>query len=401
MDDPTQAPAEVPLPAPGEDAGRGEGGTATGAATQVPAPNERPAFGAAEIQLGLIAWLAIMAAGGIACLLLGHPEGAVFFAGAGAFALAQASDTAAVLDRYHALVHELLPRRSVHGALLRVAISSLVPLAGALFYASFGWYAWSGDAGHPYRLAAYWCAGATLVSLLLIARPAADAVTRTLFRGEVGRTRRLTARIIVLALLLPVPASMLSPALIATLQASGTQLADPGALVAQLLGELAIAFAGVGWLVRRDSRATLERLGLTAMRPAYWIVVVVGVGALIGLNSGTEWTERHFFPLLWQQDRDVTRLIAGALPVSTALLLGVSAGLGEEIAIRGALQPRLGIVLCAVLFASAHVQYSWFGMLTIGLLGVLLGGIRAGTNTTTAIVVHALYDIFAALTANS
>ena len=128
---------------------------------------------------------------------------------------------------------------------------------------------------------------------------------------------------------------------------------------------------------------------------------MTGVGALIGLNSGTEWAEHRFFPLLWQQDRDVTRLIAGALPVSTALLLGVSAGLGEEIAIRGALQPRLGIVLCAVLFASAHVQYSWFGMLTIGLLGVLLGGIRAGTNTTTAIVVHALYDIFAALTANS
>jgi membrane protease YdiL (CAAX protease family) len=86
------------------------------------------------------------------------------------------------------------------------------------------------------------------------------------------------------------------------------------------------------------------------------------------------------------------------MPLATALLLGVSAGFGEEIAIRGALQPRLGIGLCALLFASAHVQYSWFGMATIALLGVLLGGIRAGTNTTTAIAVHALYDVLAVAT---
>jgi membrane protease YdiL (CAAX protease family) len=79
----------------------------------------------------------------------------------------------------------------------------------------------------------------------------------------------------------------------------------------------------------------------------------------------------------------------------------LSAGLGEEITLRGALQPRLGILLCSVLFASAHVQYTWFGMATIGLLGLALGGIRARTNTTTAIVVHSLYDVYAALTANT
>jgi hypothetical protein len=50
-----------------------------------------------------------------------------------------------------------------------------------------------------------------------------------------------------------------------------------------------------------------------------------------------------------------------------------------------------------VLFAAGHVQYTWFGMLTILLLGLSLGLIRARTNTTTAIVVHALYDIFAAI----
>jgi hypothetical protein len=37
-------------------------------------------------------------------------------------------------------------------------------------------------------------------------------------------------------------------------------------------------------------------------------------------------------------------------------------------------------------------------MLTVGLLGVLLGVIRARTSTTTAIVVHVLYDLFAVFT---
>jgi hypothetical protein len=402
MDDPTQAPGDDSALPPAEPLLAGGGESAPAVAPGIAqAPGDAPPMEADEIQRGLLAWLAIMSAGGIACLLLGHPEGAVFFAGAGAFALAQATDSAAALERYRAFVRDRLPRRALHGALFRAMVHALVPVAGAAFYVMFAAYAWGGDPEHPYRFAAAWCAAAAVASLALVSRRLADAATRALFRGRVGRTRRLTARIVVMALLLPVPASILSPALLATLRESGTQLADPGGLVAQLLGELAIAFAGVGWLVRRHGRDTLERLGLTTMRPVHWLVVVVGVGALIGLNVGAEWVERRFFFPLWQQDRDVTLLIAGALSVPTALLLGLCAGLGEEITMRGALQPRLGIVLCAVLFASAHVQYTWFGMGTIALLGIALGVMRAGTNTTTVIVVHALYDVFAALTANT
>ena len=399
MDDPTQARGDGITPAPGE---RGPGDSDDSFLVPAsPVTGGSADFDAAAIQRGLLAWLAMMTAGAIACLLLGHPEGGVFFAAAGAFALAQATDAAAALERYRAFVREQLPRRSVRGVLFRAAVRSLVPVSGAAFYAMLADYVWTAETTPAHRFAAYWCAGAAVISLALIARPVANAATRALFLGTVGRTRRLTARLVVLGLLLPVPASILSPLLIAGLRATGADLADPGALVVQLIGELAIAFAGVGWLVRRDGRATLARLGLTAMRPAYWIVAVASVAALIGLNAGTEWLEHHAFPLLWQRDRDVTLLIAGSLPIATSLLLGISAGFGEEIALRGALQPRLGIVLCAVLFASAHVQYSWFGMVTIGLLGLMLGGIRARTNTTTAIVVHVLYDVFAALTANS
>lgn len=387
MSDPTQAspgdePPTAPVPAPGADA---------------PVSTDR-VFEGRDIQRGLWLWMAIIVAGAIGSTLLGHVEGAVLFAGAGAFALAQASDAASALERYRLFVDHGLPQGSLHGGLVRWLIGALVPIAGAFFYLMFGLYAWHGAGERPMAFAAIWCACAVVTCLLLAWRPFADAIMREFFHGTPGRTRRLTARLVVIALLLPAPAFQVMPSLLATLVQGDTTLADAPSLIAQLLGELAIAFAGVGLFVRRDWHAVRERLGLTAMRPRDYLVVVAGVVGAIALNGGTEWIEHHLFPALWKQDAYVTGLIAARMPLATSLLLGVSAGFGEELAIRGALQPRLGIPLSALLFASGHVQYSWFGMLTVGLLGVLLGVIRKRTNTTTAIVVHALYDIFAAVT---
>ena len=89
-------------------------------------------------------------------------------------------------------------------------------------------------------------------------------------------------------------------------------------------------------------------------------------------------------------------LITRDMGVGTALLLGVSAGVGEEVLVRGALQPRTGLLWASLLFAAAHVQYTWFGMLVIVMLGIALGLVRRYTNTTTAIVVHGVYDVIAA-----
>jgi membrane protease YdiL (CAAX protease family) len=93
----------------------------------------------------------------------------------------------------------------------------------------------------------------------------------------------------------------------------------------------------------------------------------------------------------------MNELIAGRLTGVGTLMLGISAGVGEELAMRGALLPRLGLVATSLLFAALHVQYSPLGMLTIGLIGLLLGVIRRRGGTTSAIAVHVLYDIMAAL----
>jgi membrane protease YdiL (CAAX protease family) len=126
-------------------------------------------------------------------------------------------------------------------------------------------------------------------------------------------------------------------------------------------------------------------------------IAAAGLAAVSGANAGMEWLERTHFHALWLRDQDMTQLIAGDLSVAAALVLGVSAGVGEELMVRGALQPRVGLVWASLLFAAAHVQYTWFGMLTIVLLGMTLGVVRKSANTTTAIVVHVLYDVIAAL----
>jgi membrane protease YdiL (CAAX protease family) len=275
-----------------------------------------------------------------------------------------------------------------------------VPALGATFYIVLGKYAWELGDDLAHRLAAVWCFAAAAISVVTVAHPVIDRIAIRMFRtGPVGRTRRLTARLVVLALLLPVPMQALMPEILDAMKDSAQPLADTSALVTQLLGEVAVALAGVGWLARRRWPETAERLGLGAVRPSHAGIILAGIVAAVAINAGMEALQKVALPELWRQDQEVTAMIATKMAVWTALVLGLSAGLGEEIVLRGALQPRLGVVLTSVVFACGHVQYSWFGMLTIALLGIMLGLVRLRTNTTVAIIVHGLYDVFAVLSA--
>jgi membrane protease YdiL (CAAX protease family) len=132
------------------------------------------------------------------------------------------------------------------------------------------------------------------------------------------------------------------------------------------------------------------------MNMRHVFIAALGLAAVIGVNAGMEYVERTQFHDLWLRDQAMVKLIAANMSLVAMLVLGVSAGVGEEVLVRGALQPRVGLVWASLLFAAGHVQYTWFGMLTIMMLGITLGLIRKYANTTTAIVVHGLYDIIAA-----
>jgi membrane protease YdiL (CAAX protease family) len=82
-----------------------------------------------------------------------------------------------------------------------------------------------------------------------------------------------------------------------------------------------------------------------------------------------------------------------------AVIASIVAGLGEEIVFRGVLQPRLGIFLPALMFASVHaMQYDFDALIQVLFLGIVFGIIRKKTNTTTSAIIHGGYDLVLLLT---
>jgi len=75
-------------------------------------------------------------------------------------------------------------------------------------------------------------------------------------------------------------------------------------------------------------------------------------------------------------------------------LAAIVAGVGEELAIRGVLQPRFGIPLSVMVFASLHAyQYAWDGVLSVFLAGLVFALLRERTNTSVCAITHATYDL--------
>lgn len=158
----------------------------------------------------------------------------------------------------------------------------------------------------------------------------------------------------------------------------------PGALVA------------VGFPVVRTFSGALQRLGL--VRPtgrqvlaAIVIAVLLVAGAWL-LDAGIGWL---WDTMGWQRTNSEAfdQLLGAAISPIGAVLIGVTAGLGEEMVVRGALQPRLGLLLSNLFFVSLHAfQYGFDALLSVFIVGLVLGIVRARSNTTTSSIVHGLYD---------
>ncbi len=74
-------------------------------------------------------------------------------------------------------------------------------------------------------------------------------------------------------------------------------------------------------------------------------------------------------------------------------MIGVTAGVGEEMVVRGVLQPRLGILVSNLFFVGLHAfQYGFDALLSVFIIGLILGIVRARTNTTTSAIAHGTYD---------
>jgi membrane protease YdiL (CAAX protease family) len=353
--------------------------TAIAAASEaVPAP---PPEGP-SIARGLRIWLVLIGVTGVVGLLTGQAELALMVTLGGAFAAAHAADR----DPAYRPLHLLL--------------TGVYVVGGSLFFAGLAlWLATQTGTGPLRPLASGIAGGAAVLCMLTALRPLSDGMASAVFRTlRPSHTLRLGGRIVLMVLLFLIPGWAAMPGLLDILAERPQPLLDAGQLLGSLVGLTLLALGGVGFQVRRGLKSTIERLGLRIPRPAHYGVMAAGVVGLYLLNVGVEAAQRTWFPALWEQDQRVNEMMAGGLGLGGGLLLGVCAGVGEELAMRGALQPKLGLVFTAVVFAALHVHYSWIGMSTILLLGVVLGVIRDRTSTTIAILVHAIYDILAVMT---
>lgn len=156
-----------------------------------------------------------------------------------------------------------------------------------------------------------------------------------------------------------------------------------------------VAYVVVGWRVVRSFPEATARLGIV---PPSWRALGAALAALVAafvLQAIVGTVGLAVQPDISEELDRVTDQLTGNLqnPLGAAAI-GIGAGVSEEALVRGALQPRYGIVLTSVLFALLHAPQYGFNFAVVGLFGVslLLGVLRLRYGTTAAMIMHALYN---------
>ena len=175
---------------------------------------------------------------------------------------------------------------------------------------------------------------------------------------------------------------------------------DQGEAVLNIVGSAGLytvlAFAGVGYVIRRPLAAVLRRLGLR-MPSRTDILLGFGMGIVLyvfALAATALWSALVPAEVFEAQTESARRIVAAyQSSFSAALLLAGLSATSEEILFRGALQPVFGVLLTSMFFTAAHLQYALSPAALI-LFFVSLGfaWLRLRFSTVTAIFAHATYN---------
>lgn len=174
-----------------------------------------------------------------------------------------------------------------------------------------------------------------------------------------------------------------------------TSAIDSGDLIFQAVLQMIVALLGVGLAIRRTAVETLERLGLRLPTRSDWMwgigLGLVFIGAMVVF--GLIWQGLVSPELLEEQTAAADQLAQSFTTLPLAFLLAASAALGEEILIRGAMQPVFGVFITSVFFTILHTQYT-LTPATLIIFGVSLGlgWLRSRHSTTAAIIAHFVYN---------
>jgi uncharacterized protein len=180
---------------------------------------------------------------------------------------------------------------------------------------------------------------------------------------------------------------------------NGSAQLQPIDVVAQEIPILLLALLGVGLFTRRSPTAVLERLGI--VRPALWqlCAALAVAGLFVALAQGADYLQMRLDPALAHRLTQATsHYYAGITGLFGIAAISLAPGIAEESFFRGALQPRLGVLVAALAFAAIHSQYALtVDTLLVFTLGCALGLVRRQLNTTAAIVSHASYNALAGI----
>ena len=123
-----------------------------------------------------------------------------------------------------------------------------------------------------------------------------------------------------------------------------------------------MAIIGVGWLSRKGLGEALQRLGIDVPTLHAARHGLIGIGILLALGvTGLLSLASSVGIAVGQDVEKLSELLVGPLTQSIwgVLTLGLAAAIGEESILRGALQPRFGLLLTSIVFTLLHAQYGF------------------------------------------
>lgn len=169
----------------------------------------------------------------------------------------------------------------------------------------------------------------------------------------------------------------------------------------RLVWTLPVVLIAAGYPFYRGFREAVRRLGVVWPTWKQWLAVPFLTIGLFAIVAASGWLIKGFWTRMgWPvtDEKQFEKMLEFAFNPVGAAVIGVVAGVTEEIVIRGLFQPRLGIWLPNLMFASVHaVQYNFDGVLVVFIIGLALGYVRRYSTTTTAMAIHGLYDFVAVM----
>ncbi|HEY7030174.1 MAG TPA: CPBP family intramembrane glutamic endopeptidase [Thermomicrobiales bacterium] len=170
-------------------------------------------------------------------------------------------------------------------------------------------------------------------------------------------------------------------------------------LLIQFLAEIAFAYILVGLLITRNFRQATARLGVITPTGTMIAVATFAVFvALVVVVAGGVATNLLQPDVSKEIDEATKEITSGVQNPIGAVFFGLGAGAGEELLLRGAIQPRYGLIVTSVLFALLHNQYGIsFVLLSIFVVGLMLGLERKYFGTTTSFLTHAIFNTIVVL----